>query len=82
MLYLGLFCIFSIAKFDTNGIYMGSLVHPDLTGPQGIAFDDRGHLFSSSFYQNQIRPPVLGWNRCYHEKQQSSLHLQIYLLES
>lgn len=43
-----------IVKFDTDGNDLGELTHPDLTGPQGVAFDDRGHLFSSSFYQDGV----------------------------
>ena len=44
----------NIVKFDTGGGLLGEITHPDLTGPQGVAFDDRGHLFSSSFYQHQV----------------------------
>lgn len=44
----------SIALYDNSGAYLGSLAHPDLTGPQGVAFDDRGHLYASSYYKNQI----------------------------
>jgi uncharacterized protein YjiK len=38
----------NIVKFDTEGNFLGQLSHPDLTGPQGVAFVERGHLFSSS----------------------------------
>ena len=44
----------NIVKFDTLGNVIGTITHSDLTGPQGIAFDDRGHFFSSSFFQNKI----------------------------
>ena len=44
----------NICRFDTSGNYLGQFSHPDLTGPQGIAFDERGHLFSSSFYQHKL----------------------------
>ena len=43
-----------IPRVDTDGNHLRSITHPDLTGPQGVAFDDRGHLFSASFYQDQI----------------------------
>lgn len=44
----------NVVKFTTDGTFLGELTHPDLTGPQGVVFDDRGHLFSSSFYQDRI----------------------------
>ncbi|UCH66513.1 MAG: T9SS type A sorting domain-containing protein, partial [Ignavibacterium sp.] len=44
----------NIIKFDTLGNVLGTIAHPDLPVPQGIAFDDRGHFFSSSFSQNNI----------------------------
>jgi hypothetical protein len=44
----------NIVKFDTMGNVLGTISHPDLPVPQGIAFDDRGHFFSSSFSQNKI----------------------------
>ncbi|MCH7965742.1 MAG: T9SS type A sorting domain-containing protein [Bacteroidetes bacterium] len=44
----------NIVKFDTFGNMLGVITHPDLPVPQGIAFDDRGHFFSSSFSQNKI----------------------------
>jgi hypothetical protein len=44
----------NIVMFDTSGAFLGTLSHADLTGPQGIAFDDNGHFFSSSFYLNTV----------------------------
>lgn len=44
----------SIVNFDTEGNYMGLLQYPDLTFPQGVVFDDKGHLFSISLNQNNI----------------------------
>ncbi len=43
-----------IVKFDTNGNVIGVLTHSDLAAPQGVAFDERGHLFSSSFSRNLV----------------------------
>ena len=54
MLYVAGGTSHNIVMFDTDGGYLGELTHPDLTGPQGLAFDDQGHLFSSSFFQNNI----------------------------
>ena len=42
-----------------------SISNPDLTGPQGVAFDDRGHLFSSSFYLDQIVEFDTTWDYIY-----------------
>lgn len=39
----------NIVAFDTTGTVIREITHPDLSAPQGIAFDERGHLFSSSF---------------------------------
>jgi len=44
----------NIVKFTTAGAYLGQLTHPDLTGPQGIAIDERGHLFSSSYFLDRL----------------------------
>ena len=44
----------NIIKFDTDGNLLGEVTHPDLPAPQGIAFDERGHFFSSSFSGDTI----------------------------
>ena len=44
----------NIVKFSTDGSLLGQVTHADLPAPQGIAFDERGHFFSSSFSQDTI----------------------------
>jgi len=44
----------NIVMFDTGGNYLGELSHADLTGPQGVAFDGRGHLFATSLFQDDV----------------------------
>ncbi len=39
----------NICVFTTGGTFLAQLVHPDLPQPQGLAFDERGHLFATSF---------------------------------
>lgn len=44
----------NICLFDTAGNFLGQITHPHLPVPQGLAFDDRGHLFASSFSFNTL----------------------------
>lgn len=43
-----------LVRFDTSGTLLGTMDHPDLPLPQGIAFDDRGRMFATSFSAHQI----------------------------
>ncbi len=44
----------NLVRFATDGSFLGQITHPDLTGPQGIGIDERGHVFSSSYFQNKL----------------------------
>lgn len=43
-----------VVILDGNGKLEGVFSHADLAGAQGLAFDDRGHLFVSSGFRNAV----------------------------